>query len=134
MSAFINAELELLNLKIRYPEQFRQAEQPTFKSMLSLISKSKNLGIMGMAEILTSLSLLKGIEDETGKNPSTIAYSDTFEYAFDFSFNDIYDCQRELFKRKLCNLTRTLDAMKTVLIKEYNRRKLEKDRKQNEKR
>lgn len=86
---------------------------------------------MGMTEILTSLKLLEGIEDETGKNPSTIAFSDTFEHAFGFSFNDIYDCQGELFKRKLYNLTRTLDAMKTALIKEYNRRKLEKDRKQN---
>lgn len=89
---------------------------------------------MGMAEILTSLSLLKAIKDKTGQNPSTIAFSDTFEQAFGFTFNDIYDCQRELFKRKPCNLTRTLDAMKTVLTKEYNRRKLEKDRKQNEKR
>jgi hypothetical protein len=89
---------------------------------------------MGMTEIITSLSLLEGIEDETGKNPSTIAYSNTFEHAFGFSFNDIYDCQSELFRRKLCNLTRTLDAMKTALTKEYHRRKLEKDRKQNEKR
>jgi len=102
--------------------------------MLSLIPKSKNLGIMGMTEILTSLKLLEGIEDEVGGNPSVIAYSDTFEHAFGFNFNDIYDCQRELFRRKLCNLTRTLDAMKTALTKEYNRRKFEKDRKQNEKR
>lgn len=83
---------------------------------------------MGMAEILTSLRLLEGIEDETGKNPSTIAFSDTFEQAFGFSFNDIYDCQRELFRRKPCNLTKTLDAMKTALIKEYNRRKSEKNK------
>ncbi|MFV0537989.1 MAG: hypothetical protein ACK5M3_11540 [Dysgonomonas sp.] len=118
----------MLKLQIRYPEQFRQPESPTFKAMLSLISKSKNLGIMGMAEILTSLRLLEGIEDETGKNPSTIAFSDTFEQAFGFSFNDIYDCQRELFRRKPCNLTKTLDAMKTALTKEYNRRKDEKNK------
>ena len=79
-----------------------------------------------MTEILTSLRLLEGIEDEAGKNPSTIAFSDTFEQAFGFSFNDIYDCQRELFRRKPCNLTKTLDAMKTALTKEYNRRKSEK--------
>jgi hypothetical protein len=89
---------------------------------------------MGMTEILTSLKLLEGIEDETGKNPSTIAFSDTFERAFGFAFNDIYDCQGELFKRKLCNLTRTLNAMKTALMKEYNRRKSEKDKNNNEKR
>lgn len=81
---------------------------------------------MGMAEILTSLRLLEGIEDETGKNPSIIAFSNTFEQAFGFIFNDIYDCQRELFKRKPCNLTKTLDAMRTALMKEYKMRKSEK--------
>ena len=89
---------------------------------------------MDMTEILTSLKLIEDIEDETGKNPSTIAFSDTFEQAFGFSFNDIYDCQRELFRRKPCNLTRTLDAMKTALTKEYNRRKSEKDENNNKKR
>jgi len=89
---------------------------------------------MGMAEILTSLRLLEGIEDETGENPSIIAFSDTFEQAFGFVFNDIYDCQGELFKRKPCNLTKTLDAMKTALTKEYNRRKFEKGKNNNEKR
>ena len=117
-----------------YPEQFPQVEQLAFKSMLSLIPKSPNLGIMGMAEILTSLKLLEGIEDEAGENPSTIAYSNTFEHAFDFRFNDIYDCQRELFKRKPYNLTRTLDAMKTALTKEYNRRKSEKGKNKDGKR
>lgn len=76
-----------------------------------------------MAEILTSLSLLGGIEDNAGQNPSTIALADTFEYAFGFSFNDIYDCQSELFKRKPYNLTKTLDALKAALTKEYKRRK-----------
>ena len=119
----IDSELELLNLKIRYPESFQQPEQPIFKSMLSLIPKSPNLGIMGLTEILTSLRLLEGIEDDTGKNPSIIAFSNIFEQAFGCVFNDIYDCQGELFKRKPCNLTKTLDAMKTALTKEYNKRK-----------
>ena len=87
-----------------------------------------------MAEILTSLKLLEGIENEAGENPSTIAFSETFEQAFSFIFNDIYDCQRELFRRKPCNLTRTLDAMKTALMKEYRRRNSEKEKKENEKR
>ena len=131
---FLESEIDLLKLKICYPEQFPQVEQLAFKSMLSLIPKSPNLGIMGMAEILTSLKLLEGIEDEAGENPSTIAYSNTFEHAFYFRFNDIYDCQRELFKRKPYNLTRTLDAMKTALTKEYNRRKSEKGKNKDGKR
>ncbi len=89
---------------------------------------------MGMTEILTSLDLLKGITDNTGENPATIALAETFEQAFGFSYNDIYDRQYELFRRKPCNLTKTLDAMKTALKKEYNRRKSQRDKKENEKR
>ena len=89
---------------------------------------------MGMAEILTSLSLLEGINDNTGQNPDTIAIAETFEQAFGFSYNDIYDRQYDLFRRKPCNLTKTLDAMKTALMKEYKRRKSQRDKKENEKR
>lgn len=89
---------------------------------------------MGMTEILTSLSLLGGITDNIGENPTTIAFADTFEQAFGFSYNDIYDRQYELFRRKSCNLTKTLDAMKTALAKEYKRRKSQRDKKEDEKR
>lgn len=74
---------------------------------------------MGMTEILSALMLFGGIIDNTGKNPTIIAFSEVFEQAFGFSFNGIYDRQSELFKRKPYNLTKTLDALKVVLIKEY---------------
>jgi hypothetical protein len=67
-----------------------------------------------MTEILTSLWLLGGIGSNTGENPPTIVLADTFEQTFGFSFNNIYDRQSELFRRKPCNLTRTLDALKAV--------------------
>ena len=51
-----------------------------------------------MTEALTVLCLLDGIETLEGKNPPIIAFADVFEQAFGFSFNGIYDCQRELFK------------------------------------
>lgn len=80
-----------------------------------------------MAELLTSLELLGGIED-AGKSPSKITFANVFEQSFGFTFNDIYDCQRELFKRKPYNLTKTLDALKSALIKEYNKRKAQKEK------
>ena len=124
----------MLKLQILHSEQFHSANKQLFKSTLSLIPKSENLGVMGMAEILTSLSLLEGINDNTGQNPDTIAFAETFEQAFGFGFNDIYDRQYDLFRRKPCNLTKTLDAMKTALMKEYKRRKSQRDKKENEKR
>ena len=96
--AIISTELELLNFKITHPESFPLATPLTFESSLSVIPKFN-----------------------TGKNPTIIAFSEVFEQAFGFSFNGIYDRQSELFKRKPYNLTKTLDALKAVLIKEYKK-------------
>lgn len=77
---------------------------------------------MGMTEILSALLLLGGIEDPNGNPPTTKAMAEAFEQLFDFHFNSIYDCQGELYRRKPCNLTKTLDAMKGALMKEYKRK------------
>ncbi|WP_028728935.1 MULTISPECIES: hypothetical protein [Bacteroidales] len=132
--AIINAEQELLNFKITHPESFPSATLLTFESALSVIPKFPNLGIMGMTEILSALMLLGGITDNTGKHPTIIAFSEVFEQAFGFSFNGIYDRQNELFKRKSCNLTKTLDALKAVLIKEYKKRQAKALKNKDEKR
>lgn len=130
----LESEVDLLKLQIQHPARFYPDNPQAFKSTLSLIQKYDNLGVMGMTEILTSLSLLGGITDNTGENPATITFSETFEQAFGFSYNDIYDRQYDLFRRKPCNLTKTIDAMKTVLMKEYKKRKYQRDKKENEKR
>lgn len=132
--AIISTELELLNFKITHLESFPLATPLTFESPLSVIPKFQHLGIMGMTEILSALILLGGIIDNTGKNPTIIAFSEVFEQAFGFSFNGIYDRQSELFKRKSCNLTKTLDALKAVLIKEYKKRQAEALKNKDEKR
>lgn len=82
---------------------------------------------MGMTEIFTALHLLGGIETQSGTKPTITAFANVFEQAFGFSFNSIYDCQGELFKRKPYNLTKTLDTLKSILTKEYRKRKAKGD-------
>ena len=130
----IDTELELIKLKIHSPELFPLTPPQPYHSSLSIIPKFQNLGIMGMTELLSALMLLGGITDKTGKAPTIIAFSEVFEQAFGFSFNGIYDRQSELFKRKSCNLTKTLDALKAVLIKEYKKRQAEALKNKDEKR
>lgn len=113
----------MIKFNVGHIEHSPQYNPQTFKSTLSLIPKSENLGVMGMTEILTSLSLLGGIIDCTGENPATVTFAEAFEQAFGFSYNDIYDRQHDLFRRKSYNITKTLDAMKSALIKEYKKRK-----------
>ena len=54
--SLIDAELELLNLKITHPEQFNSPVSTEFKSDLYVLPKSKELGIIGIAEIVLALS------------------------------------------------------------------------------
>lgn len=123
--SLVDSELELLHLHITRPEAFAAREllvASASSPRLSLLPKFPNLGIMGMTELLTALALLGGIEDTTGKPPAVIALAEAFERAFGFSFHNIYDRQCKLFKRKPYNLTKTLDALKAVLVKEGRKR------------
>ena len=116
--AIVDSELKLLNLKIRYPEQFKRSSEPPFESELYIIPKSKDLGIIGFVELAVALFLLKGIYTKTGKHASLADIAKAFENMFNFSFGSIYKKQIALFDRKTCNLTRLLDSLKHLLLKE----------------
>ena len=61
MLAVINVELELLNLRIQNPKPFSSYISSTFESDLYVTPKSKDLGIIGIAEIVIALFLFEGI-------------------------------------------------------------------------
>ncbi len=130
----IDGELDLMRMKVYHSESFQPIDTEATQSPLLVIPKFPNLGIMGMTEILSALILLGGITNKDGKRPSIIAFSEVFEKSFGFKFNGIYDRQSELFKRKPYNLTKTLDALKTSLIKEYKKRKTEEIKNKDERR
>ncbi len=120
--AFIDSETELLHLRIRHPEQFHKPEQ-TFKSDLYIIPKSKGLGIIGFVELTVALFLLGEIYTKTGKHASLSDIAKAFELMFNFSFGCIYKKRIALFDRKPYNLTKLLDSLKNLLLKE-NRNKM----------
>jgi hypothetical protein len=129
--AILDGELGITARQWEHPEcSAMPAAAGNPKSTLHLVPKHRNLGVMGMTELLTALQLLGGVGSSTGKKPTTIAFAETFELAFGFSYNDIYDCQILLFKRQSGNLTKTLDAMKAALTKEHRRRQAEKKAKE----
>ena len=69
--SLIDVELELLNLKIAHPEQFNSPVSTEFKSDLYVIPKSKDLGIIGIAEIVLGLFLQGEITGKNGKHGKT---------------------------------------------------------------
>jgi len=118
----IDSELNLLNLKIRYPEQFLETDTQAFQSSLYLVPNSKDLGFIGMAEIVVSLHLLEVIRDSGGKPATLIQIANIFERVFNFSFGSVYDLKDALFRRKPYNLTKTLDILRNAILRESKKR------------
>lgn len=87
--AIINSELELLNLKIRYPEQFQQSEPATFESDLYILPKSKDLGIVALGEIVIALFLSKKVFQQNGKS------AHLNQIAYYYRVNDVREFVRE---------------------------------------
>ena len=127
MLAIINVELELLSLKIKHPESFVSPISPTSESDLYVIPKSKDLGIIGIAEIVIALFLQGQIVGEDGKPVPEVRLARGFEQLFNLKFGSIYDKVNEVFNRKQYNLTKTLDALRNTIIKEDKKRKNRKD-------
>ncbi|MBT9898391.1 hypothetical protein GPL09_08180 [Bacteroides thetaiotaomicron] len=121
--SLIDAELQLLNLKINYPEEFKLSITTEFKSDLYVIPKSKDLGIIGIAEIVLALFLQGQIVGKDGKPVSEARLARGFEQLFNLNFGSIYDKVDEIFNRKPYNLTKTLDALRNTIIKEERKRK-----------
>ena len=120
--ALVNAELELLNLKISYPGHFHKFSEQTFQSKLYIIPKSKGLGIIGFVELVVALSLLGEIYAKDGTLASLSDIVKVFEQMFNFSFGSRFKKRIALFGRKPCNLTRLLDSLKNLLIKESKKK------------
>lgn len=117
--SLIDAELELLNLKITHPEQFNSPVSTEF----NVLPKSKELGIIGIAEIVLALFLLGKIVGENGKPVPKIQLARGFEQLFNLKFGSIYDKIGEVFTRKPYNLTKTLDALRNAIAREDRKRK-----------
>lgn len=107
--------MQLLELKIRYPASFLNTEERSFKSDLYVMPKAKGLGIIGLAELIISIFLSQEIKDQNGRPASLKQLARSFEYIFNCDFGSIYDKQAEVYNRKSCNLTKSLDFLRGVL-------------------
>ena len=82
-----------------------------------------------MGEFATSLQLSHEFIDDEGNPAALIHISDAFEQAFNFSFGDIYKKKSEVFKRKPFNLTKALDYLRNLIIREKRNKYNQKDEK-----
>ena len=106
-----------MHLKIQYPKQFQQSEQPTFESELYIIPKSRDLGIVALAEIVLALFFSKRVFQRNGKPAHLNQIAVVFEKMFNCSFGSIYDQQEQVFIRKPFNRTKALDFLRNLIIR-----------------
>lgn len=116
--SYVYSELSLIWLKIKYPESFQQSEQSTtFQSDLYILPKSKDLGIVALAEIVVALFLSKKVFQRNGKAAHLSQIASTFQMMFNCSFGSIYDQQEKIFDRKPFNRTKALDFFRNLIIR-----------------
>lgn len=81
-----------------------------------------------MGEFAVSIELSHQFIDEEGKPAPFIHIANALESAFNFSFGDVYKSKSRIFSRKSYNLTKTLDYLKNLIIRESRKNKMKKDK------
>ncbi len=131
--AMLDCELTLIDMDLEYHERFVvplvPEEVPDFD--LHFVGKSKDFGIVGLAEVLLTIFLTNEIVGSNGQPAPLIRLANAFEYFLDMNFGDIYkQVEAILVKRKPFNRTKALDYLRTLLLREEKRRLEEKKKKQ----
>ena len=89
--------------------------------------KLLNLPSQIMGEIAISFDLSNEFFDEEGSPASLMQISKALENAFNFTFGDIYKTKVRIFVRKPYNLTKALDYLKNLIVRENRNKKMKKD-------
>lgn len=80
------------------------------------------MGIIGLAEIALYLKLSGEFMNEQGKAVSLKLMKEAIETLFNFEFKNFDRKIHEVFKRKPFNLTKALDYLRNLLIRERRNR------------
>lgn len=98
-----------------------------YNSKVYFIPKSQGLGIDSMGEFAVSFELSGQFFDEEGKPAHFIHIAHAIAAAFNFTFGDSYKTKGRIFKRKPYNLTKALDYLKNLIVRESRNKKMKKD-------
>lgn len=115
MLLFINSELELLELKIKFPTQFYQRNTKLPISPLYLTDETYLIEIM---EIVSGMFLSKRIVTNTGTESPLTEIGKAFEYIFNIKLGDIHKKHESVIRRKPSKVTEFLDTLRKAIMEE----------------
>lgn len=80
-----------------------------------------------MGELASSFELSEQFVNEEGNPAPFIHIAKTLESAFNFTFGDAYKSKGRIFNRKPYNLTKALDYLKNLIVRESRKNKMKQD-------
>ena len=113
--AINNSELELLNLKIQYPNPFQNRINSFSPSPLHLTDETYLIEIM---EIVSGLFLSKRVVTHTGTESPLTEIGRAFEHLFNIKLGDIHKKHESVIKRKPSKVTEFLDILRKAIAEE----------------
>ena len=113
--AIINAELELLNLKIQYPTPFQNRKNNYPLSPLYLTDETYLIEIM---ELVSGLFLSKRVVTHNGTKSPLTEIGRAFEYLFNIKLGDIHKKHENVICRKANKRTEFLDILRKAISEE----------------
>lgn len=113
--AIINSELELLNLKIQYPNPFQSRINSFPPSLLHLTDETYLIEIM---EIVSGLFLSKRVVTHNGTESPLTEIGRAFEHLFNIKLGDIHKKHESVIKRKPSKVTEFLDTLRKAIAEE----------------
>lgn len=113
--AIINSELELLNLKIQYPNLFQNRKNSFPPSPLHLTDETYLIEIM---EMVSGLFLSGRVVTHSGTKSPLTEIGRVFEYIFNITLGDIHKKHESVIKRKPSKVTEFLDTLRKAIAEE----------------
>lgn len=112
----IKTEVRIVNLRIKYPEQFQQHANKQFLSPLHLADKTSLINVM---EIVSGLFLSKRVTYQNGKPVHLTDLGKAFEWLFNIKLGDYHQKYMDVIKRKPTKLSEFLDELANLIRKEH---------------
>lgn len=113
--ATIIAEMELLNLKIQYPNQFQNRIKSLPPSPLYL---TENTNLVEIMELVSGLFLSQRVVTHAGTESPLTEIGRAFEYLFNIKLGDIHKKHESVIKRKPSKVTEFLDTLRKAISEE----------------
>ena len=112
----IKTEVRIVNLRIKYPEQFQQHANKLFLSPLHLTNKTSLINVM---EIVSGLYLSKRVTYQNGKPIHLTDLGKAFEWVFNIKLGDYHQKYMDVIKRKPAKLNEFLDELANLIRREH---------------